>query len=98
MYFRSIYWYATRRVRDERPWPGRPRVDPQTIRLFLLRGLTVPVIFLLTIGVSFFSVGAAIYSWLLLIVIDTVILRRRRIRAEPQQASGLPVSTSSARV
>ena len=69
-----IYWYAT---------SGRRLVDPGTVRFFLLRGLTLPAIFLLTIGVSFFSVGAAIYSWLLLVVVDAVI-RRRRIRAEPQ--------------
>jgi hypothetical protein len=43
----------------------------------------MPVIFLLTIGISFFSVSAAIYSWLLLVVVDAVILRRRRFRAEP---------------
>jgi uncharacterized membrane protein len=74
-----IYWYATsgHRLVD-------PELTPQTVRFFLLRGLTIPVIFLLTIGISFFSVSAAIYSWLLLIVVDTVILlRRKRFRAEP---------------
>lgn len=75
----TIYWYATsgRRLVD-------PELDPGTVRFFLLRGLALPAIFLLTIGVSFFSVGAAIYSWLLLVVVDAVIIRRRRIRAEPQ--------------
>lgn len=75
----AIYWYATsgRRLVDPEP-------APQTVRFFLLRGLTVTVIFLLTIGVSFFSVSAAIYSWLLLILVDAVILRWKRIRAEPQ--------------
>jgi hypothetical protein len=73
-----IYWYATsgHRLVD-------PELDSQTVRFFLLRGLTIPVIFLLTIGISFFSVGIAIYSWLLLLVVDAVVLRRRRSRAEP---------------
>jgi uncharacterized membrane protein len=73
-----IYWYASsgHRLVD-------PELDPQVVRFFLLRGLTIPVIFLLTIGISFFSVSAAIYSWLLLVVVDAVILRRRRFRAEP---------------
>jgi uncharacterized membrane protein len=74
-----IYWYATsgHRLVD-------PELAPQTVRFFLLRGLTIPVIFLLTIGISFFSVSAAIYSWLLLIVVDTaILLRRKRFRAEP---------------
>jgi uncharacterized membrane protein len=73
-----IYWYASsgHRLVD-------PELDPQLVRFFLLRGLTIPVIFLLTIGISFFSVSAAIYSWLLLIAVDAVILRRRRFRAEP---------------
>jgi uncharacterized membrane protein len=74
-----IYWYATsgHRLVD-------PELTPQTVRFFLLRGLTIPVISLLTIGISFFSVSAAIYSWLLLIVVDTaILLRRKRFRAEP---------------
>lgn len=73
----AIYWYATsgHRLVD-------PDLDSRTVRFLLLRGLTLPVIYLLTIGVSFLSVSAAIYSWLLLILVDTVILRRRRVRAE----------------
>ncbi len=72
----AIYWYATsgHRLVD-------PELDPRTVRFFRLRGLTATVIFLLTIGISFFSVGAAIYSWLLLVLVDAVILRRRRVRA-----------------
>ena len=70
-------WYATtgRRLVN-------PDLDPRVVRFFLIRGLTVPVIFLLTIDVSFFSVSAATYSWLLLLLVDTVILHRRRVRAE----------------
>jgi uncharacterized membrane protein len=73
----AIYWYATsdgRLVEQD--------LNPHVVRFFLIRGLTVPVIFLLTIGVSFLSVSAAIYSWLVLILVDAVILRRRRVRAE----------------
>jgi uncharacterized membrane protein len=73
----AIYWYATSEGRLV-----EPDQDPRTVRFFLIRGLTVPVIFLLTIGVSFLSVSAAIYSWLVLILVDAVILRRRRVRAE----------------
>jgi uncharacterized membrane protein len=49
----AIYWYATVHgglvYRDE---------DPQTVRFFVIRGLTIPVIFLLSIGVSFFRGSA----------------------------------------
>jgi uncharacterized membrane protein len=75
----AIYWYATSGYRLV-----APELDPRTVRFFLLRGLTIPVISLLTIGVSFFSVSAAIYSWLLLVFSDVVILRRKRIQAETQ--------------
>jgi hypothetical protein len=72
-----IYWYATSgyRLVD-------PEAVPQTVRYFLLRGLTIPGLFLLTIGISFFSISIGIYSWLLLVVVNAVILRRRRSRAE----------------
>jgi hypothetical protein len=74
----TVNWYATsgHRLVDA-------ELDPKTVRFFLLRGLTIPVIFLLTIVISIFSVSIAIYSWLLLVVVDSVILRRRRFRAEP---------------
>jgi uncharacterized membrane protein len=69
----AIYWYVT---------SGNRFVDdtlgPKTVQFFLIRGLTLPVIFLLSILVSFFSVGAAIGSWVLLMAVDAVILRRRR--------------------
>jgi hypothetical protein len=44
-----------------------PELNLQTVRFFLLRGLTIPVVFLLTIGIYFFSVSIAIYCWLLLV-------------------------------
>jgi hypothetical protein len=52
--------------------------DSKTVQFFLIRGLTLPGIFLLSIVVSFFSVGAAICSWVLLMAVDAVILRQRR--------------------
>jgi hypothetical protein len=42
--------------------------------------LAVPAVFLLSIAVSFFSVRAAMYSWLMLLAVDTVIVRRRLAR------------------
>ena len=67
-----LYWYVTS--------PNRSIAeaqDPATVRFFLIRGLTITGIFLLSIAVSFYSVSAAIWSWLVLIVVDAVILRRR---------------------
>jgi uncharacterized membrane protein len=68
----AIHWYSTRndRLLDE------PQ-DPTTVRFFLRRGLTIPAIFLLSIGVSFFSVGVAIWMWLIMLVVDAVVIRRR---------------------
>ena len=66
----AMYWYAIGRnhLADE---------DPARVRFFLIRGLTLPAIFLLSIGISFLSVNAAIWSWVILLVIDAVISRRR---------------------
>jgi uncharacterized membrane protein len=68
----AIHWYSTR---DDR-LVGESQ-NPGEVRFYLIRGLAMPVIFLLSIGVSFFSVGAAIWSWVVMIVIDAVVLRRR---------------------
>ena len=51
--------------------------DPATVRFFLIRGLTIPTIFLLSIGISFFSVGADIWMWFIMIAIDAIIVRKR---------------------
>ena len=40
-----------------------------------IRNLTIPAIFFLSIGVAFFSPNAAEASWVLLIVVATVIWR-----------------------
>ena len=68
----AIHWYSTR---DDR-LVGEPQ-NPGEVRFYLIRGLAMPVIFLLSIGVSFFSVGAAIWSWVVMIVVDAVVLRKR---------------------
>jgi uncharacterized membrane protein len=68
----ALHWYSSRndRLLDE------PQ-DPATVRFFLIRGLTIPAIFLLSIVVSFFSVSVAIWMWLVMLVVDTVVIRRR---------------------
>ena len=68
----AIQWYSVRhdRLLDEAQ-------DPATVRFLLIRGLTLPAIYLLTIVISFFSVQAATLSWVILIVVDSVILRIR---------------------
>ena len=42
----------------------------RSIRHHLIEGLAVPVVFILSIAVSFLSVEAAMYSWLLLVTAD----------------------------
>jgi uncharacterized membrane protein len=61
----AIHWYSTRNdhLLSE-------ALDPATVRFFLIRGLTIPAIFLLSIGISFFSVSAAIWTWFIMIAVD----------------------------
>jgi uncharacterized membrane protein len=66
----SISWYATSRHRLV-----GPDIDDEEERIRRLQGLAVPVVFLLSIGVSFFSPMAAMYSWLLLSVTDPLVRR-----------------------
>jgi hypothetical protein len=54
--------------------------EPTTMRLFLIRGCTTQAIFLLSIGISFFSVSATILSWFVVLAVDAVIVRRRLAR------------------
>jgi uncharacterized membrane protein len=68
----AIHWYSTRNYR----LLNEPQ-EPATVRFFLLRGLTITAIFLLSIGISFFSVGVAIWTWLIMLVVDAVVIRRR---------------------
>ncbi len=66
----AVWWYATsgHRLVDD-------GLDLGTIRAFLIRGMAIPLVFLISIVVSFFSVEAAVYSWLLLFGVDFVLLR-----------------------
>jgi uncharacterized membrane protein len=68
----AIHWYSARN--DQLLHEVQ---DPADVRFYLIRGLSLSVIFLLSIGVSFFSVSAAIWSWVAMIVVDAFVLRRR---------------------
>jgi uncharacterized membrane protein len=68
----AIHWYTARNDR----LLGEPQ-DPATVRFFLIRGLTIPVIFLLSIVISFFSVSVAIWTWFVMLAVDTVVTHRR---------------------
>ena len=66
----AVWWYASsgRRLVDR-------DLDASMIKAYRLRGLAIPLIFLLSIFISFFSVSVAVYSWVLLIVVDFVLFR-----------------------
>jgi uncharacterized membrane protein len=69
----AVWWYASsgRRLLDR-------DLDANMIKAYRLRGLAIPLIFLLSIFISFFSVSAAVYSWVLLMVVDFVLFRLLR--------------------
>jgi uncharacterized membrane protein len=66
----AVWWYAS---------IGRRLIvsdlDPGLIKAHHVRGVVIPLIFLISIGISFFSVRAAIYSWVLLAFSNFVGLR-----------------------
>ena len=66
----AVWWYASsgHRLIDE-SFPA------STIRIYLVRGLAVALAFVISIGISFFSVNAAMYFWILLVVADNVLIR-----------------------
>ena len=66
----SISWYATNRSRLT-----DPTLDERATRHGRIQGLAVPVVFLLSIAISFLSVEAAMYSWLLLFAVDPLLRR-----------------------
>jgi uncharacterized membrane protein len=77
----AVWWYASsgRRLVDR-------DLDANMIKAYRIRGLTIPLIFLLSIFISFFSVSAALYSWVLLMVVDFVLFRLlRRYRWLPEK-------------
>ena len=71
----AIWWYATH---NRRLIHGH--LDARTVRWHRIRGLGIPLIFLLSIGVSFISLTAAKLTWILLFVIDIIILEINRPR------------------
>lgn len=64
----SLYATADRRLVD-------PNLDDEALGRGRVRGLAVPAVFLLSIAISFFSVTAAMYSWLLLFALDPLLRR-----------------------
>jgi uncharacterized membrane protein len=64
----SISWYARRghRLVTE-------DIDDERARLRTAQGLAVPVVFLASIAISFWSPEIALYSWLLLLVTDPLV-------------------------
>ncbi len=66
----AIWWHAASGHRLV-----SPDLDPREIRLSHVRGLAISSLFLLSILVSFVDVNAAVYSWVLLFVVDFLILR-----------------------
>ena len=70
----AIWWYST----SDRRRMVHGHIDAGTVRHHRLRGLAIPLVFLLSIGISFVSVRAAVLSWALLVVLDAAIVRTRR--------------------
>jgi uncharacterized membrane protein len=79
----AVWWYAY-----NKPYLVRLDIDQGTIRAFHLRALYIPLVFLLSIAISFYSISAAIYSWVLLVIGDSIVLyilrRVRRSHREPE--------------
>ena len=71
----AISWYATSGHRLV-----AAGVDYEELSLRRAQSLVVPGVFLLSIGVSFFSPAAAMYSWLLLIAAGPLVRRLRSRR------------------
>ena len=65
-----IWWYALKG-----PILISERLNPKMARYHLGRSLTIPLLFLLSILISFFSVSAAIFSWFLMFGVDAVLWR-----------------------
>jgi uncharacterized membrane protein len=65
-----VWWYVS-----GKPHLANIDMAPGTMRAFGIRAWVIPLIFLVSIAISFFSVTAAVYSWLLLVIADFVLLR-----------------------
>jgi len=66
----SVWWYVS-----DKPHLANIDMDTRTMRAFGIRAWAIPLIFLVSIAISFFSVTAAVYSWLLLVIADFMLLR-----------------------
>jgi hypothetical protein len=68
----AVCWYASsgRRLMDDELGPV-----VRMIIAYRIGGLTIPLLFLITICISFFSVNATVYSRVLLLVADNMLLR-----------------------
>jgi uncharacterized membrane protein len=55
-------------------------LDGRLARYHTYRGFAIPLVFLISIGISFFSLSLAVYSWVLLFVLDAVLWRLQRRR------------------
>lgn len=71
----AIWWYATHNRRLI-----HAHLDARTVRWHRMRGLGIPLIFLLSIGVSFISLTAAKLTWIILFVVDIIVLEINRPR------------------
>ena len=65
----AVWWYAS----AHRDLIG-DTVTPKHIRFHRLRGLLIPLVFLLSIPVAYASVTAAVVVWITLFVTDQVLL------------------------
>ena len=70
-----VWWYIV-----SGPIRTSDDLDPGLANFHFLRSLAIPAIFFLSNGIAFFSPNAAVASWVLLIVADTVIWRLWRKR------------------
>ncbi|MGN6821960.1 MAG: hypothetical protein ACTHJ7_04155, partial [Candidatus Nitrosocosmicus sp.] len=63
-----IWWYAThnRKLVDK-------DLDANLIRYLIYRGLASPIIFLISIGISFIDVQGANYFWIVIIPVYAII-------------------------
>ncbi len=68
-----VWWYAVKgpiRISED--------LEPGIARYHLFRSLTIPFIFLVSIGVAFVSENLAVASWFILFVVDAVLWRLYR--------------------
>lgn len=65
----AAWWYAY-----DKSHPMPPSMEPGTARVFHIRALYIPLVFVLSIAISFLSAWAAVWSWVLLLIGDSLVL------------------------